>query len=60
METLGLFVLIGSIYVTLWAFGIVTPSRRERVDPAIVKRLKYLGPLGVVFGVIEVVVHHHS
>jgi hypothetical protein len=44
------FVFIGGIYVTLWAYGIVTPSQRERLDSSVVTKLKWLGPVTIVLG----------
>jgi hypothetical protein len=56
----GLFILAGGIFITLWAYGIVAPSQRERLDPAMVQRLKWLGPLTLVLGLCEFLFHVRS
>jgi amino acid transporter len=56
----GLFILAGGIFITLWAYGIVAPSQRERLDPAVVQRLKWLGPLTLVLGLCEFLFHVRS
>jgi drug/metabolite transporter (DMT)-like permease len=56
----GLFVSAGGIYITLWAYGIVAPSQRERVDPTVVQRLKWIGPLTLVLGLCEILFHLRS
>ena len=55
----GLFILAGGMSITLWAYGIIAPSQRERLHPTVVQRLKWLGPLTFVLGLFEILLHVH-
>jgi hypothetical protein len=46
----GLFLAVGGIYITLWAYGFVKPRQVEAIDPSRLKRLKWLGPLTFAIG----------
>ena len=56
----GLFILAGGLSITLWAYGIIAPSQRERLDPTVVQRLKWLGPLTLVLGLFHILLHVQS
>ena len=56
----GLFILVCGITITLWAYGIVAQSQRERLDPAMVQRLKWLGPVTLVLGLCQILFHARS
>jgi hypothetical protein len=56
----GLFVLTAGMYVTLWAYGIVSLAQRELLPPSMVQRLKWLGPVTVLVGLFEIVFRGRS